>query len=290
MPAKKKSKKMVKAKVKKSLKVKKTTKKATKKAKSKVKKITSPKKASTTKTKKTPKKKASQKAKKTKAKAVSSRKPKKTKSTVKAKIKTKAKTKSTIKSKPKAKTQTKRIAAPKKTKPVKSPVVAKKTTTKKVKEKKSMTEKSLEIQTAIGTTVGGAVDIAPYQLGKDEVYMNKAQIEHFRAILMSWRDQLMQEVDTTKVHMQQDAFAYADDLDRAAQEEVFTIELRTRDRERKLIKKIEQSLELLDKGEYGYCEDCGAEIGIRRLEARPTAEKCIDCKTYEEIREKQIGG
>jgi len=92
------------------------------------------------------------------------------------------------------------------------------------------------------------------------------------------------------VHLKEDAISYPDPLDRAAQEEGFNLELRTRDRERKLIKKIEQSLDFIERGEYGFCGDCGTEIGIRRLEARPTADKCIDCKTFEEIREKQSGG
>jgi DnaK suppressor protein len=96
----------------------------------------------------------------------------------------------------------------------------------------------------------------------------------------------MQEVDRTMSHMQDEAANFPDPNDRATQEEEFTLELRTRDRERKLIKKIEESLVDLDKGDYGYCESCGTEIGIRRLEARPTATLCIDCKTLDEIREK----
>lgn len=139
------------------------------------------------------------------------------------------------------------------------------------------------------STIIGAINFTPYQASAGEEYMNDAQREHFRKILQMWKQQLMQEVDTTVVHMKEEAIAYPDPLDRASQEEGFNLELRTRDRERKLIKKIEQALDALDKGEYGYCEDCGAEIGIRRLEARPTADKCIDCKTYEEIREKQVG-
>ena len=99
----------------------------------------------------------------------------------------------------------------------------------------------------------------------------------------------MGEVDTTVGHLKTDAEAYADPLDRAAQEEGFNLELRTRDRERKLIKKIEEALDWINEGVYGYCEDCGAEIGVRRLEARPTAAKCIDCKTFSEIRERQRG-
>ena len=141
-----------------------------------------------------------------------------------------------------------------------------------------------------GDATSGPLDFAPFKIKKGEDYMNERQTEHFRNILLHWKQQLMQEVDSTVVHLKEDAVAYADPLDRAAQEEGFSLELRTRDRERKLIKKIEQSLDAIESGEYGYCEDCGTEIGVRRLEARPTAEKCIDCKTFEEIREKQEGG
>jgi len=126
----------------------------------------------------------------------------------------------------------------------------------------------------------------PYQEKDGEEYMNDAQIEHFRHILMTWRTQLREEVDRTVHHMQDEAANFPDPNDRATQEEEFTLELRTRDRERKLIKKIDESLVDLEKGDYGFCESCGTEIGIRRLEARPTATLCIDCKTLDEIREK----
>ena len=128
--------------------------------------------------------------------------------------------------------------------------------------------------------------IAPYQEKAGEEYMNDAQVEHFRQILENWRAQLRAEVDRTVHHMQDEAANFPDPNDRATQEEEFTLELRTRDRERKLIKKIDESLVDLEKGDYGFCESCGTEIGIRRLEARPTATLCIDCKTLDEIREK----
>lgn len=140
------------------------------------------------------------------------------------------------------------------------------------------------------TTLLGALEFTPYQPKTDEDYMNDHQRDHFRKILDAWKQQLMQDVDLTVGHLKEEAVFYADPVDRASQEEGFNLELRTRDRERKLIKKIEQSLDLLNTSEYGFCEDCGAEIGIRRLEARPTAVKCIDCKTFQEIREKQLGG
>ena len=129
----------------------------------------------------------------------------------------------------------------------------------------------------------------PYVEKAGEEYMNEGQRDHFRKILLAWKQELMEEVDRTMHHMQEDAANYADPSDRATQEEEFSLELRTRDRERKLIKKIDQTIDLIDKDEYGFCDSCGVEIGIRRLEARPTATLCIDCKTLAEIREKQTG-
>ncbi|AOV17093.1 RNA polymerase-binding protein DksA [Acidihalobacter aeolianus] len=130
--------------------------------------------------------------------------------------------------------------------------------------------------------------IAPYDLKDGEEYMNDAQREHFRTILRAWRQELMEEVDRTVEHMKSEAANFADPADRATQEEEFSLELRTRDRERKLLKKISEALNDIDQGEYGYCKSCGAEIGIRRLEARPTATLCIECKTLQEIKEKQM--
>jgi DnaK suppressor protein len=129
----------------------------------------------------------------------------------------------------------------------------------------------------------------PYPLRKGEEYMNDAQEAHFRNILKSWKMELMEEVDRTMHYMQDEAANFPDPNDRASQESDFTLELRARDRERKLIKKIDEALQRLDNHEYGECESCGVEIGIRRLEARPTATLCIDCKTLDEIREKQMG-
>ena len=120
--------------------------------------------------------------------------------------------------------------------------------------------------------------------------MNTEQKDHFRDILLVWKYQLMEEVDRTVNHMQEEAANYPDPADRASQEEEFSLELKTRDRERLLIRKIDSTIELIEQDDYGYCESCGVEIGIRRLEARPTATLCIDCKTLAEIREKQIRG
>ncbi|MDH5471481.1 MAG: RNA polymerase-binding protein DksA [Gammaproteobacteria bacterium] len=133
-------------------------------------------------------------------------------------------------------------------------------------------------------------NFTPYKAKKGEEYMNEKQIEHFRGILQNWKNELMAEVDRTVGHMKDDAANFPDPADRASQEEEFSLELRTRDRERKLIKKIDESMDMLDNGEYGYCETCGVEIGIKRLEARPTATQCIDCKSLDEIKEKQTKG
>jgi len=129
----------------------------------------------------------------------------------------------------------------------------------------------------------------PYQQREDEEYMSPEQEKHFSDILESWKRELMEEVDRTVHHMQDEAANFPDPNDRATQESEFSLELRTRDRERKLIKKITETLAKIEAHEYGYCEVCGEEIGIRRLEARPTATMCIDCKTLDEIREKQRG-
>ncbi|MFS1523073.1 RNA polymerase-binding protein DksA [Microbulbifer sp. 2304DJ12-6] len=130
----------------------------------------------------------------------------------------------------------------------------------------------------------------PYHEVKGEEYMNEKQQAHFRNLLLAWKAELMAEVDRTVSHMKDEAANFPDPADRASQEEEFSLELRTRDRERKLIKKIDATLELIDQEDYGYCEACGVEIGIRRLEARPTATLCVDCKTLAEIKERQISG
>ena len=129
--------------------------------------------------------------------------------------------------------------------------------------------------------------IAPYKLKKTEAYMSPKMEEHFKSILMALRQRLLEGGDKIVTHMKEEAINYPDPNDRASQEEDFRLELRTRDRERKLLKKIEESIELVREKDYGYCEVCGIEIGLRRLEARPTATLCIDCKTLDEIKEKQ---
>lgn len=132
-------------------------------------------------------------------------------------------------------------------------------------------------------------NFTPYETEEGEEYMSERQREHFRSILLGWREQLMREVDRTVHHMQDDAANYPDPVDRATQEEEFSLELRTRDRERKLIRKIDSTIEAIAQDDYGYCASCSVEIGIRRLEARPTADMCVDCKTLAEIKERQMG-
>lgn len=132
-----------------------------------------------------------------------------------------------------------------------------------------------------------SANFEPYATSDGEEFMSAGQIEHFRALLSGWRHGLMTEVDRTVSHMQDEAGQFPDPSDRASQESDFALELRTRDRERKLIKKINESLMALDAGDYGFCETCGNEIGLRRLEARPTATQCIDCKTAQEVKERR---
>jgi DnaK suppressor protein len=128
---------------------------------------------------------------------------------------------------------------------------------------------------------------ASYQPAAGEPYMSDAQLAHFRKVLLDWKKSLFNEVDRTVNHMQDESTTFPDPNDRATQEEEFSLELRTRDRERKLLKKIDESLAQIDSGDYGYCEACGVEIGLPRMLARPTATLCIDCKMLEETREKQ---
>jgi len=132
--------------------------------------------------------------------------------------------------------------------------------------------------------------VKPYQENPDEEYMGPKQLAHFKKILDAWRVQLREEVDRTVTHMKDEAANFPDPVDRASQEEEFSLELRTRDRERKLIKKIEKTLQLIEEDDFGFCKSCGIEIGIRRLEARPTADLCIECKTLAEIKERQLAG
>jgi DnaK suppressor protein len=129
---------------------------------------------------------------------------------------------------------------------------------------------------------------APYAPKKGEEYMNAKQRGHFKKILENLKGELSEEIDRTVHTMQDEATVFADPNDRASQESDMALELRNRDRERKLIKKIDETIARIDANEYGWCDSCGVEIGLKRLEARPTATKCIDCKTLDEMRERQV--
>jgi len=191
--------------------------------------------------------------------------------------------------KKKAKTTTKKKAAKKK-------AAGKKTSQKKAAAKKKVTKKKVAKKPTAAKKPARprrkATEVqpfTPYEPEKGEEYMNPEQVAHFRKILLDWKQTLMEEVDRTVHHMQDEASNFPDPNDRATQEEEFALELRTRDRERKLIRKIDEALQDLETGDYGYCEICGVEIGVKRLEARPTATLCIDCKTLDEIKERQLG-
>ena len=133
-----------------------------------------------------------------------------------------------------------------------------------------------------------AANFKPYVAKKGEIYMGKEQLAHFADILTRLKNELIADIERTVHTMQDEQTVFADPNDRASQETDMALELRNRDRERKLIKKIEETLDRIKADDYGYCDKCGIEIGIQRLEARPTATLCIDCKTLEELREKQV--
>ena len=188
-----------------------------------------------------------------------------------------AKTAPKAKAAAKAKVETKAKATPKKAAAKKAPAKAK--AAPKAKN-------NAKVARAVGE-VQNFDDFKPYKPSRGESYMNDEQLEHFRQLLLSWRSDLVNEVTKTVGHMKDEAANFPDPADRATQEEEFSLELRARDRERKLIKKIDGTLERISIDDYGYCDACGIEIGIQRLEARPTATLCIDCKTLAEIKERQ---
>ena len=137
--------------------------------------------------------------------------------------------------------------------------------------------------------LSGPRNVQPYQIRKGEEYMSKEQLDHFRVILASWKQDLMQEVDRTVLHMKDEAANFPDPNDRATQESEFSLELRTRDRERKLIRKIDEALKRIEDGSYGYCLETGEPIGVKRLEARPVATLSVEAQERRERREKQFG-
>ncbi len=204
-----------------------------------------------------------------------------------------AKKKATPKKTAPKKAVAKKKAAPKKAAPKKTPAEKKPTKTELKKEKERLAKeekrkKRIELLNKRSTVDLPVNGITPYTMHRGESYMSPKQMEHFRNILLHWKQELLDEVSRTVDHMKKDASNFADPADRATQEEEFSLELRTRDRESKLVRKINQTLGTIDSDEYGYCESCGIEIGVKRLEARPTATLCIDCKTLQEIKEKQI--
>lgn len=200
------------------------------------------------------------------------------KSTAKKKVAKKKKSSVKKKMTSKKKSVTKKKASKKKT--VNKKKVAKKAVVKKTRPKKSKA-KGTDKRT-------DKPEFVPYQRKKNEEYMSETQLEHFREILLEWKRQLLDEVNRTVSHMKEDASNFADPADRATQEEEFGLELRTRDRERKLLRKINSALIRIDEGSYGYCEETGEEIGIQRLEARPVATLCLEAQERHEMRERQF--
>lgn len=167
--------------------------------------------------------------------------------------------------------------------------------TSKSRQKKAISKPKPSAKQKIAAKSVGKVAVKPVngsasgrKTTRGQRYMNQEQRNQFRTMLEEWREQLLTGANDAMSHIQIETKSYPDDADRASQEEGFSIELRTRDRERKLIRKIDHSLELIDKENYGYCTACGVEIGILRLRARPTATLCIDCKTMEESKEKHL--
>jgi len=140
-----------------------------------------------------------------------------------------------------------------------------------------------------GSLLAGPRNVTPYIAKRGEQYMNAVQLDHFRNILNGWKRDLMEEVDRTVTHMKDEAANFPDPNDRATQEEEFSLELRTRDRERKLIRKIDEALKRVEDGSYGYCLETGEEIGVKRLEARPVATLTIEAQERRERRERQYG-
>jgi DnaK suppressor protein len=266
--------------------------------KSKPKMKASKKKAAKLKSKKSPAKAKSKKkasAKTTATKTTS--KVTKAKKTTKPKVKSTAKKTSKKTIKPTKKSKKSKSTKPAAKKVVKSTKTKVKSTTKKTTKKltNQINDITMDIPAEINEPVitvshGGDLSVPgqfqPYNISVQEDYMNDQQLQHFESILKTWKKELMLEVDNTISEMKE-ADILADPNDRATQEETFNLELRTRDRERKLIKKIDSALHKITEHSYGYCDSCGVEIGVRRLEARPTATLCIECKTLAEIREKR---
>jgi DnaK suppressor protein len=282
-----------------------TTKKVAKKAVAKKqtgKKKPSSKKISKKSSKKTPKKtsqkkssKKSSPSKKKTARKTSTRKSSKKSPSRKAPKKTTKKStkKSTSKKKAGSKKGASKKVSKKKTSSKKT--VVKKASKKKASKKKAIAQKSTTIKSppkrsrSRGDVLTGPIHgIEPYKTRRGEEYMSEGQLEHFRKILTAWKRELMFEVDRTVHHMQDEAANFPDPNDRATQESEFGLELRTRDRERKLLRKIEAALSRIDDGSYGFCDETGEEIGLKRLEARPVATLCLEAQERREVAERQF--
>ncbi len=242
--------------------------------------------------KKTAKKKAAVSRKKSVSKKTAKKAPARRKKTTKKKM---AKKKKTVTKKKMAKKKAARKTAAKKT-TKKAPARKKATTRKKAATKKKTAKKPVKKTAKTPARKPAKArgkkedkpDFIPYKRKKNEEYMSESQLEHFREILNNWKRQLLDEVNRTVNHMKEDASNFADPADRATQEEEFGLELRTRDRERKLLRKINAALQRIDEGNYGYCEETGEEIGIQRLEARPVATLCLEAQERHEMRERQF--
>lgn len=228
------------------------------------------------------KKKASTK-KASKKKAVARKKPAARK---KAASKKKVAKKKVAVKKPAAKKASKKKAASKKKVAKKS--VARKSPAKKSAPRKAPARRSAPIRKHSDLLTGPIHGVSPYKSRRGEIYMAKKQLDHFKDILFAWKDELMNEVDRTVHHMQDEAANFPDPNDRATQESEFGLELRTRDRERKLLRKIGSALNRIDEGSYGFCEETGEEIGLKRLEARPVATLCVEAQERRELAERQF--
>ena len=193
-------------------------------------------------------------------------------------------------SKKKVTTAAAKASKKKVTKVAKAAKVAKKATKKVTKKATKKVSKKLATRSKTAAKNGDNLihGIEPYKEKAREKYMSTPQKAHFREILLAWKNNLIEEVSKTIHLMQDENINHPDPNDRASQETDMSLELRNRDRERKLLKKIDSTVTRLDNDDYGWCDRCGIEIGIRRLEARPTAELCVDCKTLNEIKERQM--
>ena len=231
--------------------------------------------------KKTVRKKASKKktSKKVAKKPASKKKPARKKAAKKVtRKKAVSKKKTASKKKPASR---KKVASTKRT-TVKKKVPQSRPATRKVPTRKKVARRTADVLS------GPIHGIQPYKPKRGEEYMSDAQLDHFRKILNAWKRELMFEVDRTVNHMQDEAANFPDPNDRATQESEFGLELRTRDRERKLLRKIDSALARIDEGSYGFCDETGEEIGLKRLEARPVATLCLEAQERRELAERQF--